>query len=100
MGDGNSGAGYTHSSQIWEAQQQRRHCLVSPLNSLQVLRSSVWDGCCSRGSNELVSLQGEDEVLDEIRFLETGILPQDENRAKLIALHQAQYTLNNGVEID
>jgi len=47
---------------------------------------------------ELGSLQRKDPELNEvIVFLESGMLPQDEKRAKLIALSQAQFTLEEDI---
>ena len=47
---------------------------------------------------ELAGLQRGDNALNEIMtFLETGVLPADGKRAKVIALTQSQYTLEKGI---
>ena len=60
---------------------------------------------CDTYKTELGKLQQEDDELKEIiEFLETGILPEDMMRAKIILLGQAQYSLEEGalykVELD
>ena len=48
--------------------------------------------------SELSALQREDKELKEIiDFLESGILPNEEKQAKIIALTQSQYTLVDNV---
>ena len=52
----------------------------------------------TRPEEELASWQRQDQPLNEIIvFLETGCLPQDEKRARVIALTQSQYTLKGRV---
>ena len=49
-------------------------------------------------TNELADLQRQDEELVEvIRFLETGVLPSDEKRAKLLALTESQHVTEDDI---